>query len=63
VQNIKERIYWKKKSKIQKIYPYLTKDTICDVLIIGGGISGALTTYFLAKAGVNVVVIEKNIVG
>lgn len=63
MQNINERIYWKKKSKIQKIYPYLTKDTTCDVVIIGGGISGALTTYFLAKAGANVVVIEKNIVG
>lgn len=63
MQKTSERIYWKKKSKIQKIYPYLTKDTSCDVIVIGGGISGALTTYFLAKAGVNVVVLEKNIIG
>lgn len=58
-----EKIYWKKKSKIQKVYPYLTNDLTCEVVVIGGGISGALTTYFLAKAGVNVVVIEKNIIG
>ncbi len=63
MQKVNEKIYWKKKSKIQKIYPYLTKDITCDVVVIGGGISGALTTYFLAKSGANVVVIEKNIVG
>lgn len=63
MQKSNEKIYWKKKSKIQKIYPYLTKDISCDVLVIGGGISGALTTYFLAKTGVNVVVLEKNIIG
>lgn len=63
MQNINEKIYWKKKTKIQQIYPYLTKDLSCDVIVIGGGISGALTSYFLAKSGVNVVVVEKNIIG
>ncbi|MFQ5875348.1 MAG: NAD(P)/FAD-dependent oxidoreductase, partial [Dehalococcoidia bacterium] len=34
-----------------------------DVVIIGGGVSGLSSAYFLAKAGVDVVVAEKGIVG
>lgn len=56
-------IYWQQKTKIQRTYPYLTHHTNCDVLIIGGGISGAITAYFLAKEGINVMIAEKNIVG
>lgn len=56
-------IYWREKTKIQKTYPYLTNNTSCDVLIIGGGITGAITAYFLAKEGLNVIIVEKNIIG
>ena len=56
-------LYWQKKSKIAKTYPYLINDISCDVLIIGGGINGAITAYFLAKEGAKVVVVEKNILG
>ncbi len=31
----------------------------CDVVIIGGGVIGTVTAYFLAKAGLHVVVVEK----
>lgn len=58
-----EEIYWKKKSKIKKIYPYLADDISPEVLIIGGGITGALTAYFIAKEGINVAIVEKNIIG
>ncbi|MDO4283646.1 MAG: FAD-dependent oxidoreductase [Clostridia bacterium] len=56
-------IYWREKTKIHKTYPYLTHHVSCDVLIVGGGITGAITAYFLAKEGLNVIVAEKNIVG
>lgn len=57
------KLYWMDKSKINKVYPYLTQDIKADVLVVGGGIAGALTTYFLAKDGAKVVVVEKNIIG
>ena len=34
-----------------------------DVVVIGGGVSGLSSAYFLAKAGRDVVVVEKGIVG
>lgn len=63
MQNLSTNSYWQKKSKIKNVYPYITTNTNCDVLVIGGGIAGALTTYFLAKEGVDVIVVEKNIIG
>ncbi|MEG2348736.1 MAG: FAD-dependent oxidoreductase [Clostridia bacterium] len=56
-------LYWKKKSNIKNTYAYLTEDIKCDVLVIGGGITGAITAYLLSKEGANVVIVEKNIVG
>ena len=46
-----------------KVYPYLNKDIETDVVVVGGGISGAITAFFLAKEGFDVVVLEKNIIG
>ena len=63
MQLMSGNFYWPKKSNIKNIYPYLTSDINCDVLVIGGGISGAITAYYLAKEGADVVVVEKNIVG
>ena len=38
----------------------LTSSTTCDVCIIGGGLTGLYTAYTLAKAGVDVVLLEAN---
>jgi glycine/D-amino acid oxidase-like deaminating enzyme len=46
-----------------KVYPYLNKDIETNVVVVGGGISGAITAFFLAKEGFDVVVLEKNIIG
>ena len=41
-------------------FPDLKSDLKTDVLIIGGGISGILTTYFLKQNGVECVLVEKD---
>ena len=56
-------LLWSKENKILNTYPYLSKNIECDVLVIGGGITGAITSYFLYKEGFDVTVIEKNIIG
>lgn len=38
----------------------LLRDIECDVLIIGAGIAGILTGYFLRESGKNVIIIERN---
>lgn len=55
-------LYWKKETNRLKKYEYLTDNIQCDVLVMGGGISGALSAYYLAKSGLNVVVVEQNII-
>ncbi|MBE6825241.1 MAG: FAD-dependent oxidoreductase [Ruminococcaceae bacterium] len=41
-----------------KPHDKLLKDIECDVLVIGGGLSGVLTAYFLAQNNVDVVIVE-----
>ncbi len=35
----------------------------CDVLVVGGGLLGVATAYFLARSGVDVVVVEREMIG
>lgn len=51
--------YWQYKSGLLGVYPTLKHDEICDVAIIGGGITGALVAHHLAKENVDVVLIDK----
>lgn len=59
---INERIFGAK-NKVPRQYPWLAQNESCDVLILGGGISGCLAAYKLAKAGVDVLVITKHPIG
>ena len=58
---MKKQSIWMKdyKNKVNK----LDKDIECDVLIIGGGITGLTTAYHLMNKNLKVVIIEKNQIG
>lgn len=51
--------YWLLKNGLMTSYPSLQKDISCDVLIIGGGITGALQAYQLSKEGYRTVIVDK----
>jgi glycine/D-amino acid oxidase-like deaminating enzyme len=44
-------------------YPKLEKNLKTDVVIIGGGISGALTAYYLINAGIDCVLVDARTIG
>lgn len=56
-------LFWTNVTPIKRQYPYLDKDISCEVCIIGGGVTGALAAYYLRKANVDVVLVDKNIIG
>ena len=51
--------YWNEFEKERK-YPKLTQDITADVAIIGGGLTGIQTAYYLQNRGYKVVVLEKD---
>jgi len=55
--------YWLIKSGLPHHYPKLWNDTKCDCLVIGGGISGALTAYYLSSAGLECVLVDARTIG
>ena len=54
---------WNMETGIIKKYEYLASNKRCDTLVIGGGITGALTAYMQAKSRAHVIVVDKNILG
>ncbi len=51
------------KNGIINSYPSLTKNVSCDVLIIGGGLTGALMSYQFSKEGYKTILIDKRDIG
>ncbi len=56
-----ERYFYSINKKLKK-YSYLNKNINCDILIIGGGINGAILNYHLSKK-YDVVLVEKSRIG
>lgn len=56
-------LYFKKVSKNNTQYNYLNENINTDVLIVGAGVSGAITAFYMAEEGYNVSIVDKNIVG
>ncbi len=55
--------FWLQKNGLVKSYPSLQENITTDVLIVGGGITGALMAYRLLNEGKKVCVIDKRDVG
>lgn len=50
-------------NKVIHQYPYLTDNIQTDVLIVGGGVTGAICSYYFTKNNIQTVLIEKNRIG
>lgn len=55
--------YWIESTKNDGRFNVLNKDISCDVCIIGAGMFGLTSAYYLSKKGLNVVVLDKTDVG
>lgn len=55
--------YWAVKNGLMQAFPPLQRDVRCDVLVVGGGITGALVADELARHGHDVVVVEQRDIG
>ncbi|MHC0447127.1 NAD(P)/FAD-dependent oxidoreductase [Flavobacterium sp. 3-218] len=51
--------YWPLKNAIKQSYPSLDSDIHTDILIIGGGITGALIAYKLLNEGKKIVLVDR----
>lgn len=55
--------YWLIKNGLPFNYPKLEKNLKTDVLILGGGISGALCGYYFTKAGIDCAIVDARSIG
>src|SRR5574339_806850 len=51
------------KNGLPFFYPKLEKDIKTDVLILGGGISGALTAHYLVQQGIDCTLLDARTIG
>ena len=55
--------FWSINNGLPANYPSLQRDVLCDAVVIGGGITGALVAVHLAEAGVDTLLIDKRDIG
>lgn len=55
--------FWLIKDGLPYSYDKLDRNIETDVVILGGGISGALVRYYLVKAGINCIVVDGRTIG
>lgn len=55
--------YWLLRQGIIRSYPSLQQDASADIVIMGGGISGALTAWYLTNAGINALLVDRRHIG
>src|SRR5687768_599493 len=52
--------FWPSRNTKRATFPQLREDVSCDVVVIGGGITGALVSHKLVSAGFDTVVVDKH---
>ena len=55
--------FWLIKNGLLYSYPKLLENKKCDAIIIGGGISGALTAWHLIKTGIECTLVDGRTIG
>src|SRR5450432_3135179 len=55
--------FWLVKDGLLYSYPKLLKNAEVNTVIIGGGISGALTAYYLTNAGIDCMLVDGRTIG
>jgi glycine/D-amino acid oxidase-like deaminating enzyme len=55
--------FWPIRDGLVFAYPALDQDISCEVVVIGGGLSGAMIGYYLAEANVDTVLLDKRDIG
>ena len=55
--------FWLLRHGLPYDYPKLETDISTDVVVMGGGISGALVSYYLTNAGINHIVVDGRTIG
>lgn len=55
--------YFLIKDGLYQNFETLKSNHICDILVLGGGISGALMAYQLIKNGINCTIVDRRIIG
>lgn len=55
--------FWPLRNGLLHAYPPLAADEHADVAVLGAGITGALVAHRLARAGLDVVVVDRHDVG
>ena len=55
--------FWSIRNGLPESYPSLRQDVVCDVVVVGGGISGAMAGFHLADSGVPTVLLDKRDIG
>lgn len=56
-------LLWPSSGGLPARYPPLAGDINCDVLVVGGGLTGTLIAHALTSAGLDAVLIEENRIG
>jgi glycine/D-amino acid oxidase-like deaminating enzyme len=55
--------FWPASSGLLGVYPALDSDIDCQVVVIGGGVTGALVSYRLVEAGIDTILVDKRDIG